>query len=160
MIQPSLRPQLSLLAKTPKCDLSMWFELLLSMMARFQKQALSDSYIYISKERQKKREREREWMSMSNIQPLMTQPHKSNSIATSTSNPLSCWVWPSYKGRSNILQPLMEDSGISGRELGMRGNPVAFFGKYKPPCHIAMYFLDTTVRVPWELWLLICSVNK
>ena len=38
----------------------MWFELLLSMMARFQKQALSDSYIYISKERQKKRERERE----------------------------------------------------------------------------------------------------
>lgn len=119
MIQPSLRPQLGLLAKTPKCDLSMWFELLLSMMARFQKQALSESYRYILKERQKKREREREWISMSNISPLMTQPQKSYSIATSTANPLSCWVWPSYKGRSYILHPLMEDSGISGRELGI-----------------------------------------
>ena len=46
--------------KTPKCDLSMWFELLVSMMARFQKQALSESYRYISKERQKRKERERE----------------------------------------------------------------------------------------------------
>ena len=156
MIQPSLRPQLSLLAKTPKCDLSMGFELLLSMMARFQKQALSESYRYILKERQKRREREREWISMSNISPLMTQPQKS----TSATNPLSCWVWASYKGRSNIFQPLLEDSGISGRELRMRRNPVAFFGKYKPPRPIAMYFLDTTVRVPWQLWLLICSVNK
>ena len=155
MIQPSLRPQLSLLAKTPKCDLSMGFELLLSMMARFQKQALSESYRYILKERQKRREREREWISMSNISPHMTQPQKS----TSATNPLSCWVWASYKGRSNIFQPLLEDSGISGRELRMRHNPVSFFGKYKPPCPIAMYFLDTTVRVPWQLWL-ICSVNK
>ena len=60
MIQLSLRPQLGLLAKTPKCNLSMWSEFLLSMMARFQKQALSESYRNISKERQKKREREGE----------------------------------------------------------------------------------------------------
>lgn len=59
MIQPSLRPQLGLLAKTPKCDLSMWFELLLSMMARFQKQALSESYRYILKETEKEGERKR-----------------------------------------------------------------------------------------------------
>ena len=60
MIQLSLRPQLGLLAKTPKYNLSMWSEFLLSMMARFQKQALSESYRNISKERQKKREREGE----------------------------------------------------------------------------------------------------
>ena len=74
MIQPSLRPQLSLLAKTPKCDLSMWFELLLSMMARFQKQALSESYRYISKERQKRgREKESEcqWVTYHLLWPSL-----------------------------------------------------------------------------------------
>lgn len=139
MIQPSLRPQLGLLAKTPKCDLSMSF---CSVWWPGFKSKHWVSYRYILK---RDRKRRREWISMSNISPLMTPASSFIALFTSTANPLSCWVWPSYK-EATYSVPDGRTQAFLEENRGMRRNSVAFFGKYKSPCHIAMCFLDTTAR--------------